>query len=213
MDRARISSEVSPALGPKYESPDTTHYSVMDKFGNVVSNTYTLNFSYGSAIMVAGTGMLLNNEMDDFSAKPGTPNGFGLLGGEANSVQPRKRPLSSMTPVIVFKDNEPFFATGSPGGSTIITVVLQTVLNVVEYDMNIAAATSAPRLHHQWYPDATAMETGFSKDTVNILRAMGHNIRGRTRTFGSTQSVMKKGGFFYGAADTRRTGAAAIGVK
>ncbi len=211
--RARRSGEVKPALGAKYESPDTTHYSVMDKFGNVVSNTYTINFSYGSGIMVAGTGMLLNNEMDDFSAKPGVPNGFGLLGGEANSVQPRKRPLSSMTPVIVFKNNEPLFATGSPGGSTIITVVLQTVLNVVEFDMDISAATGAPRLHHQWYPDVTSIETGFSVDTLNILRSMGHKISRQKRTFGSTQSVLRKDGFFYGSADARRTGAAAIGVK
>ena len=212
-NRARMSGEVKPALGAKYESPDTTHYSVMDKFGNVVSNTYTINFSYGSGIMVAGTGMLLNNEMDDFSAKPGVPNGFGLLGGEANSVQPRKRPLSSMTPVIVFKNDEPLFATGSPGGSTIITVVLQTVLNVVEFDMDISAATGAPRLHHQWYPDVTSIETGFSVDTLNILRSMGHKISRQKRTFGSTQSVLRKDGFFYGAADARRTGAAAIGVK
>ncbi|WP_417624339.1 gamma-glutamyltransferase [Paremcibacter congregatus] len=206
-DRARTSAEVAPALGPKYESPDTTHYSVMDSAGNVVSNTYTLNYSYGSGIMVPGAGFLLNNEMDDFSAKPGVPNGFGLVGGKANAVEAGKRPLSSMTPTIVFKDGKALLATGSPGGSTIITVVFQTILNMIEFDMNIAAATFAPRLHHQWLPDKTFVEQGVSADTLAILKAMGHNIDAGKRTLGSTQSITRKDGFFYGASDSRRLGA------
>lgn len=210
-DRARKSSDIAPALDPEYESPDTTHFSVMDKDGNVVGNTYTLNYSYGSGIMVTGAGFLLNNEMDDFSAKPGVPNGYGLVGGAANAVEAGKRPLSSMTPTIVFKDGAPLFVTGSPGGSTIITTVFQTVLNVIEFDMNIAAATFAPRIHHQWLPDRVIMEQGISQDTINILKSMGHNIIPGKRTIGSTQSIMRKDGFFYGASDSRRPGAATKG--
>jgi len=210
-DRSRRSTDIAPALNLVVESPDTTHYSVMDKYGNAVSNTYTLNFSYGNGAMAAGTGIMLNNEMDDFSAKPGTPNGYGLIGGEANSVQPRKRPLSSMTPTIVLKDDKPFFVTGSPGGSTIITVVLQSVFNVLEFEMNAMHALAAPRIHHQWLPDSVMMEEGISKDTKDILIGMGHTIAPMQFTIGSLSTIMLKDGILYGSADIRSLDAAAIG--
>ena len=210
-DKARRSTDIAPALSLITESPDTTHFSVMDKYGNAVSNTYTLNFSYGNGAMAAGTGIMLNNEMDDFSAKPGTPNGYGLIGGEANSVQPKKRPLSSMTPTIVLKDDKPFFVTGSPGGSTIITVVLQSVFNVLEFDMNAMHALAAPRIHHQWLPDAVMIEEGVSQDTKNILTDMGHIIAPMQFTIGSLSTIMYKDGIFYGAADIRSLDAAAVG--
>lgn len=212
-DKARRSTDIAPALNMLAESPDTTHFSVMDKDGNAVSNTYTLNFSYGNHMMAAGTGIMMNNEMDDFSAKPGTANGYGLLGGEANSVQPKKRPLSSMTPTIVLKDDKPFFVTGSPGGSTIITVVLQSVFNVLEFDMNAMHALAAPRIHHQWMPDGVIIEEGVSKDTTDILTSMGHTIMPMPFALGSLSTIMYKDGIFYGAADTRSMDAAAIGVE
>lgn len=211
-ENSRRSTDVAPALDLIKESPDTTHFSVMDKDGNAVSNTYTLNFSYGSHIMAAGTGIMMNNEMDDFSAKPGTPNGYGLIGGDANSVQPRKRPLSAMTPTIVLKDGKPFFVTGSPGGSTIITVVLQSVLNVLEFDMNAKHALAAPRIHHQWLPDAVILEEGISQDTKDILVNMGHIISPSQVALGSLSTIMYKDGIFYGAADIRSMDAAAIGI-
>ena len=151
--KARPAKDIRPGVEPFEEGENTTHFSIMDRFGNALSMTYTLNYSFGSRQMAEGTGILLNNEMDDFSAKPGVPNGFGLLGGEANAIEPGKRPLSSMTPTIVFRDGEPHLVTGSPGGSKIITTVLQTILNVIEYDMNIAEASNSPRIHHQWLPD------------------------------------------------------------
>ena len=211
-DRATPSTEIAPTPLVPDESPDTTHFSVMDEAGNMVSNTYTLNFTYGNGKTVAGAGFLLNNEMDDFSSKPGVPNAFGLLGGEANAIEPGKRPLSSMTPVLVFKDGEPFMATGSPGGSTIITVVLQTVINATLFEMNPAEATSALRIHHQWFPDQLRLEPGFSVDTRRILKAMGHNVddspQGSNRILGATQTVLKRPGaqVIEGAADPRRPG-------
>ncbi|NIX16101.1 MAG: gamma-glutamyltransferase, partial [Candidatus Dadabacteria bacterium] len=184
---------------------DTTHFTVIDKWGNVVSNTYTINFSYGSKIMAKGTGILLNNEMDDFSAKPGIPNAYGLVGGEFNAIEPEKRMLSSMSPTIVLKDNEPFLATGSPGGSRIITTVLQIISNVVDHKMNIATATASPRFHHQWLPDILFMESGFSNDTIKLLEKKGHEIK-VGRAMGSTQSIMKIGDYYYGYSDPRRAG-------
>ncbi|GGF60992.1 gamma-glutamyltransferase [Alteromonas lipolytica] len=210
-DKARLSSEVNPGTPRRPESPDTTHYSVMDKFGNVVSNTYSLNYSYGSGLMVPGTGILLNNGMDDFSAKPGSPNGYGLVGGEANAISSYKRSLSSMTPVIVAANGKPFMATGSPGGSRIITSVMQVLMNVIDHKMNLAEATHAPRIHHQWLPDKVYLEPGISPDTRAILSTMGHSIESTPFTMGSTQSVEYKDGFFYGAADPRRPGAEALG--
>ena len=209
MKKATPSSQIKPGKPAPYESPDTTHFSVMDKFGNAVSNTYTLNFSYGSGIVVPGTGILMNNEMDDFSSKPGVPNGFGLVGGEANAIAPTKRPLSSMTPTMVFKDGKPYVVVGSPGGSRIITTVLQVIVNVIDHDMNIAEAVHAPRVHHQWLPDKFQLEPGFSPDTITLLKAMGQNVQ-ESKTMGSVQSIMFKDGFFYGVSDPRRPGAGTV---
>jgi len=207
MQRARDSNDVLPGTEPAYESEDTTHFSVMDSEGNVVANTYTMNFSFGSGIAVPGAGFLLNNEMDDFSAKPGVMNAFGMLGGDANAVAAGKRPLSSMTPAIVFADGEPWFATGSPGGSRIITVVLQMIVNVIDHGMNIAEAANAPRMHHQWHPDVLTLEPGFSPDTIRILKQRGHDVQNSRTSSGSTQTVAHRNGLFRGASDTRRPGA------
>jgi gamma-glutamyltranspeptidase/glutathione hydrolase len=210
--KARASKDIKPGNPLPFESQDTTHFSVADKFGNVVANTYTLNFSFGSGIMVSGAGFLLNNEMDDFSAKPGTPNGFGLIGNEANAIEAGKRPLSSMTPTLIFKDGAPYVVTGSPGGSRIITTVLQLLVNVMDFDMNIAEATVQPRIHHQWLPDRLQMEPGHSYDTQEILKGMGHKVTD-SASQGSLQSIMIDKGLFFGASDTRRPGAGAIGVN
>ena len=204
-EKATPSSEILPGVIPASEGNNTTHFSVIDKFGNAVSNTYTLNFSYGSKIMVPGTGILLNNEMDDFSSKPGVPNAYGLTGGKLNSIEPAKRMLSSMTPTIVMKEGEPFLVTGSPGGSRIITTVLQIILNVIDFNLNIAEATNAVRVHHQWLPDVLYVEDGLNGDTVKLLREMGHNVE-LGNTMGCTESIMKVGDFLYGASDPRRRG-------
>ncbi len=216
-DRATPSAQVAPAQNIPEESNDTTHFSVMDKAGNMVSNTYTLNYTYGNGHSVPGAGFLLNNEMDDFSAKPGMPNGYGLLGGEANAIEPGKRPLSSMTPTFLFKDGEPVMATGSPGGSTIITVVLQTLLNVMEFDMNVQAAVNMPRIHHQWLPDRLFLEPGHSVDTRRLLGQMGHQVKTGANeawdtVLGSAQSLARSAdGLILGAADPRRPGSYAAG--
>lgn len=208
MNIARKSEDVAPGVEPIPESPDTTHFSVIDDEGNIIANTYTLNFSFGSAIAVAGGGFLLNNEMDDFAAKPGVPNAFGLLGGDANAITAGKRPLSSMTPTIVLADGEPWFATGSPGGSRIITTVLQLVVNVIDHGMNLAQAALAPRIHHQWYPDVLQLEPGFSPDTIRLLEERGHEVRRSNYTMGSIQSVGFKDGVYRGSSDSRRPNAA-----
>ena len=192
------------------ESNDTTHYSVMDKYGNAVANTYTLNFSYGSHRTAAGTGILLNNEMDDFSAKPGVPNALGLIGGEFNGIEPEKRMLSSMTPTIVMQKGKPYLVTGSPGGGRIITTVLQILLNVIDHKMNIATATNAVRVHHQWLPDELRVEQGLNGDTIGLLRKKGHQISVQD-AMGSTQSIMYVGNSFEGASDPRRVGALTLG--
>ncbi len=212
LDHASRSEDIRPGLVDATESTETTHFSTWDQWGNVVSNTYTLNFSYGSGISVDGAGFLLNNEMDDFSAKPGSPNGYGLVGGIANSIQPGKRPLSSMTPTIVFDPaGAPILATGSPGGSTIITVVMQMVLNVLEFDMGIAEATAAPRIHHQWLPDNVFYETGVSGDTLRLLREMGHIVNDQPGRLGASESIQTNGGgVVFGAADPRRHGSGAV---
>ncbi len=193
-----------------YESNETTHYSVVDQWGNAVANTYTLNFSYGSGIVAQGTGVLLNNEMDDFSAKPGTPNGFGLIGGDKNAVESGKRPLSSMSPTIVFKHNKPYLVTGSPGGSRIITTTLQVIMNVIDHDMNIADATASSRVHHQWMPDELRVEPTLSIDTINLLKAKGHNVVVQS-TMGSTQSIVVTEQGLFGSSDPRRDGALTVG--
>ena len=206
LDKITPSDEVSPGNPYPYESPDTTHFSAMDAYGNTVSNTFTLNFSYGSGKMIPGTGMLINNEMDDFSSKPGTPNGYGLLGSEANAIQANKRPLSSMTPTIIFKDDKPFVAFGSPGGSRIITTVLQVALNIMEHDMNIAQAVHSPRMHHQWLPEVLMIEEGFGSDTEKLLEEKGYSLY-PSSTMGSVQAIMKEGNYFYGSSDPRRPSA------
>jgi gamma-glutamyltranspeptidase/glutathione hydrolase len=205
-DRATPAESIRPGASIARESRDTTHFTVADARGNVVSNTYTLNFSFGSHIAVPGTGMLLNNEMADFAAQPGTPNAFKLVEGEANSIQGGKRPLSSMSPTIIFRDGEPWLATGSPGGSRIITAVLQTVINAMAFDMNIASAAAAPRVHHQWLPDVLLLEQGISIDTRRLLEAKGHTLGDTRRTIGRTQSIVLDDGLLYGATDTRRPG-------
>ena len=180
-----------------------------DKHGNAVSNTYTLNFSYGSGIAVTGAGFLLNNEMDDFSSKPGVPNGYGLVGGTANAIEGGKRPLSSMTPTLVFKEGKPIMATGSPGGSTIITVVLQNILNVLDFDMNVAEASAVPRIHHQWLPDQLMLESGIGVDTRKQLQAMGHVLSTREVVLGRVQVIGSDGRYRFGSSDTRWPGGAA----
>ena len=183
---------------------------MIDANANVVSNTYTLNFPFGSGIAVAGAGFLLNNEMDDFAAGRLVPNAYGLLGGDANSVAAGKRPLSSMTPAIVLANGEPWFATGSMGGSRIITSVLQIVVNVIDHGMNLAEATEAPRMHHQWYPDVLQLESGFSPDTIRLLRQRGHTIQDARYSMGSSQTVGFSGGVFRGASDSRRPNAGSV---
>jgi len=209
-NKATPSSEVSPGTLLPYESNQTTHYSVVDKFGNAVSNTYTLNFSYGSGLVADGTGVLLNNEMDDFSAKPGTPNAYGLIGGKANAVAAKKRPLSSMTPTIVLKDNKPYLVTGSPGGSRIITTTLQVIMNVIDHNMNIAEASAATRIHHQWLPDMIRIEKGLNVDTINLLENKGHKVEVKA-AMGSTQTIMLTEEGIYGASDPRRPSALSLG--
>lgn len=206
LNRASRSEDVQPHLAVPEESPETTHFAVWDEQGNVVSNTYTLNFSYGSGIAVTGGGFLLNNEMDDFSAKSGVPNAYGLTGEEANAIGPGKRPLSSMTPTIVFQGGKPIMATGSPGGSTIITVVLQHIVNRLDFDMNIAEAAAVPRIHHQWLPDQVVFERGISPDTIQILEEMGHEISPDPRVLGKVQSIAEKSGRRSGVTDTRWPG-------
>ncbi|MCB9208191.1 MAG: gamma-glutamyltransferase [Ignavibacteriales bacterium] len=194
------------------ESTETTHYSVYDKYGNAVSVTTTINSGFGSKIVVDGAGFLLNNEMDDFSSKPGEPNQFGLLGGKANSIEAGKRMLSAMTPTIVLKDDKPFVIVGSPGGSTIITVVLQVIINVIDFGMNIQEAVNAPRIHHQWMPDIIYLEEfAVNKDVYENLEKMGYSFGDRNKTFrvlGSAQSIMIDGENIYGAPDPRRSGSA-----
>lgn len=197
-------------LAPPREGDNTTHFSVADAFGNVVSNTYTLNFSYGVGLVAEGTGVLLNNELDDFTAAPGAANAFGLVGFEANLPGPGKRPLSSMTPTIVLKDGKPVLATGSPGGSRIVSTVLQVIVNVLDYDMNIAAAVQAPRLHHQWLPDEVRAEEGFPDGVIAELRARGHTVvvpMGQT----SANSIAITPDGLFGAPDPRTRGSSAAG--
>ena len=216
-DLAAKSRDILPGAKLPYESVNTTHYSVIDKDGNAAAVTYTLNFSYGSGYSVDGAGFLLNNEMDDFSSKPGSPNGYGLIGGDANKIEPRKRPLSSMMPMIVKKDGQVILVTGSPGGSTIITSVMQMVLNVIEWDMNLAEAVHKPRIHHQWLPDLVVTEPGISIDTLKRLEAMGHNLPkdengDYDRTIlGRVNSVGQGQGVALGSADPRGPKSAAVG--
>jgi gamma-glutamyltranspeptidase / glutathione hydrolase len=210
LTRARPSAEIK-ALDPMpYESGQTTHFSIVDNDGNAVANTYTLNFSYGLGLVAEGTGILLNNELDDFAAKPGAPNAYGLVGGAANAPGPRKRPLSSMAPTLVFRDGELELVTGSPGGSRIITIVTEIILDTVDFGMNIAEATEAARIHHQWLPDELQVERGLTPDTIRLLEALGHKVAVRD-AWGSAQSIFRENGVLMGAADTRQRGTLATG--
>ena len=203
VNKARPSADIKPGKLAPYESNQTTHFSVVDKDGNAVAVTYTLNTYFGSGVVAGNSGILMNNEMDDFSAKPGTPNVYGLVGGEANAIQPAKRPLSSMSPTIVAKDGKTWLVTGSPGGSRIITTVLQIVVNSIDFGMNVAEATNAPRFHHQWLPDQLRVEKGFSPDTLRLLEAKGQHVK-VLPAMGSTQSIMiGPDGMRYGASDPR----------
>jgi gamma-glutamyltranspeptidase/glutathione hydrolase len=210
IERARPAADILPGQPQLFESDQTTHYSVVDAEGNAVSNTYTLNFSYGLGLVAAGTGILLNNELDDFAARENAPNAFGLLGGDANAPGPRKRPLSSMSPSLVFKDGELRLVTGSPGGSRIITIVLQIIMNVIDHKMNVAEATEAPRIHHQWYPDQLRLEKGISPDTQRLLEKLGHKLS-VSAVIGSTQTIERVRGQLAGASDTRQRGTGVAG--
>ena len=213
--RAKIDPEhatPAPAVGSDspHEGDNTTHFSVIDAFGNAVANTYTINLPYGLGLVADGTGILLNNELDDFAAKPGAPNAFGLIGGEANAPAPRKRPLSSMSPTIVMKDGKPFLITGSPGGSRIITTVLQVIVNVIDFHDNVAEAVGAPRVHDQWRPDAVFAEAALPEETARALEARGHTVKVGGK-WGSANSIRVTADAIEGAADPRTRGAAAQG--
>ncbi len=209
--KATPSSKISHGNPVPYESEQTTHYSIVDQYGNCVSVTTTLNGGYGSHVVVNGAGFLLNNEMDDFSAKPGSPNMYGLIGSEANSITPEKRMLSSMTPTIILKNGKPFMVIGTPGGSTIITTVLQVIINVIDFGMNIQEAINAPRIHHQWLPDKLMYEkNALSTETIEKLQSMGHTLEMRTGPSGLAEGIMFDGetGEMFGASDIRGYGAA-----
>jgi gamma-glutamyltranspeptidase/glutathione hydrolase len=205
------SETIFPGEPAAYESNETTHFSIVDQYGNAVANTYTINFSYGSGITVQGAGFLLNNEMDDFSANPGAPTAYGLIGGEANKIEPNKRMLSSMSPTIVKRSGKNFLVTGSPGGSRIITTTLQVIMNVIDHGLNIKSAVAAPRIHHQWLPDELRIEEGLSPDTINKLEALGHAIRQKS-AMGAIQSIQVIDGIMYGGADPRRSTSLAAGL-
>lgn len=209
-NKARLSSTIKPGKPQPYESDQTTHFSVMDKAGNAVAVTYTLNLNFGSGIVVEGTGILLNNEMDDFSVKPGVPNAFGLVGGAANAIEAKKRPLSSMTPTIVMKNNKPWLVTGSPGGARIITTVLQSVVNTIDHEMNPAEAIITPRVHHQWLPDELRVEEGISPDTIKLLQDKGHNVVTKA-PMGRIQIIQADDSGFYGYSDPRNPDGKTLG--
>ena len=204
LNKATLSNTISASKREIYESTETTHYSVVDRWGNAVSVTTTINLNYGNGCVVDGAGFFLNNEMDDFSSKPGIPNAFGLIGNEANSVEPNKRPLSSMTPTIVLKDNKPFLVIGSPGGSTIITTTLQTILNVVDHGMDIKEAVCAPRFHSQWLPDVVQYEPkSLIKDIKKALEKKGHKLVKRGGYIGEANGIMILEQGYFGGGDCR----------
>jgi gamma-glutamyltranspeptidase/glutathione hydrolase len=209
-EKARPARDIRPGDPLPFEGDQTTHYSVIDRAGNAVAVTTTLNFSYGTGMVAAGTGVLLNNEMDDFAARAGAMNAYGLVQGAQNLPEPGKRPLSSMSPTLVMKDGKVLLVTGTPGGSRIITTVLQVISNVVDHGMNIAEAVAAPRLHHQWLPDTVMMERGFSPDTIRLLEARGHRVE-TGATSGSANSILVTPQAITGAADTRQRGTLAAG--
>jgi gamma-glutamyltranspeptidase/glutathione hydrolase len=209
-DHATPSSQILPGHPVGAESTETTHYNIVDADGNAVAVTYTLNGGFGNGITVPGAGFLLNNEMDDFSAKPGAANVYGLVQGASNAIQPGKRPLSAMTPTILARDGKFFMAVGAPGGSRIITAVLQVILNVIDFGMNPQEAVDAPRFHHQWQPDRLTLERGFSPDTIALLKARGHQIDQSSGSVSSVvEAIVSEQGWLLGASDGRRPGKAA----
>jgi gamma-glutamyltranspeptidase / glutathione hydrolase len=211
-ERATPSDRVRPGKPAGSESMETTHYTVVDAEGNAVAVTYTLNGGYGNGITVPGLGFLLNNEMDDFSAKPGTPNMFGLVQGEANAIAPGKRPLSSMTPTIVLKDGKLFMTAGAPGGSRISTAVLQVILNVLDFGMNVQDAVDAPRFHHQWQPDKLSLESGISPDTVALLKSRGYDVDYAPGVvLAQVAAIVSDGGWLQGGSDGRSAAGKAAG--
>ena len=211
-ERATPSDRVRPGKPAGTEHDETTHYSVVDAEGNAVAVTYTLNGGYGNGITVPGLGFLLNNEMDDFASKPGTPNMFGLVQGEANAIQPGKRPLSSMTPTMVLKDGKLFMTAGAPGGSRISTAVLQVILNVIDFGMNVQDAIDAPRMHHQWLPDKLSLERGISPDTVALLQSRGYDVDYNAGVvLAQVAAIVSDGGWLQGASDGRSAAGKAAG--
>ncbi|HTZ67368.1 MAG TPA: gamma-glutamyltransferase, partial [Roseiarcus sp.] len=210
-DRARPAADIRPGEPEAYESDQTTHFSIVDREGNAVANTYTLNLPYGSGLVADGTGVLLNDELDDFAAKPGAANVYGLMGGDANAPGPMKRPLSSMSPTLVLKDGKLIMATGSPGGSRIISVVTQIILNVIDHGLNVAEAENAPRAHDQLWPDELRIERGVSQDTIRLLEAMGHKVVVGD-AMGSANTILRApDGELEGASDLRQRGTLAVG--
>ena len=210
IDRASSSDEIQPGLPATNESTETTHYSIIDAEGNAVAVTYTLNNSYGSGVTVPGLGFLLNDEMDDFASKPGSPNMFGLVQGENNAIAPGRRPLSAMSPTIVVRDGKPFLVLGAPGGPRIITSVLQVILNVIDFHMNIQDAVDAPRFHHQWKPDHLTMEKDFAPETYERLQSMGHKLDSSPGlVIARVEAILVQDGQLFGAADSRWVGKAA----
>lgn len=210
--RATPSTDVAPGT-PPHEGTETTHYSIVDKDGNAVAVTYTINLGYGVKKIAGDTGFFLNNELDDFTSKPGVPNAFGLVQGEANAVGPGKTPLSSMSPTLVNRDGNIFMVTGSPGGARIITITLESILNVIDHGMDVQAAIDAPRIHHQWLPDTIYAEPfALSRDTQRLLEQMGHSIND-SGTWGVAEAILvdQDTGMLYGAHDSRRPAGAALG--
>jgi gamma-glutamyltranspeptidase / glutathione hydrolase len=211
-ERATPSDAVRPGRPAGTERMETTHYTVIDAEGNAVAVTYTLNGGYGNGITVPGLGFLLNNEMDDFASKPGTPNMFGLVQGEANAIQPGKRPLSSMTPTIVLKDGQLFMTAGAPGGSRISTAVMQVILNVIDFGMNVQDAVDAPRVHHQWLPDKLSLERGISPDTVALLTSRGYDVDYAPGVvLAQVAAIVRDGGWLQGGSDGRSASGRAAG--
>jgi gamma-glutamyltranspeptidase/glutathione hydrolase len=207
---ATPSNRISPGLPIGKESMETTHYSIADEQGNVAAVTYTLNAGYGSKVTVPGAGFLLNDEMDDFAAKPGSPNMFGLVQGEVNAIAPGRRPVSSMVPTIVLKNGKPFLVLGAPGGSRIITAVLQVMLNVIDFSMNLQDAIDFPRVHHQWKPDRLDIEHGFSPDTIALLTKAGYQVEeAKPEVLARVEGILIDGGWLQGGHDERGPGKAA----
>jgi len=203
-ERATPSDEVNPGLPLRSEGSDTTHFSIVDEQGNAVAVTYTLNSAYGSGVTVPGAGFLLNDQMDDFAAKPGTPNKFGLVQGAKNAIAPGKRPLSSMTPTIILKNGKPFLVLGAPGGSTITTAVLQVIVNIIDFGMNVQDAIDFPRIHHQWKPDRLDYESGVSPDTIALLKGMGHQVEeAHPRVQARVEAILISNGWLQGGHDER----------